>query len=238
MASSLAISLIRSLASNLATCLPTTVALAEKSQFFLKMVLYYAFLGVSLRRFFSGKYVARFFYTQYVCIQFTFFETLQHTFTKGFTTIFSEFCLFAQEEKKRPVHWTWGGCGPGQLSLSGGRKHIERVQAHYTDKKENEIFPIYEEIQSGAVVKSYMREGFLIYEEMRKYFPIYMRRSLVIYEFATAPFWISLYMRKICFLFYQCTPGEKSPDMVPLPSVYCNRFGQINVSGLKKNIQV
>ncbi len=27
-----------------------------------------------------------------------------------------------QEEKKRPVHWTWGGCGPGQLNLSGGRK--------------------------------------------------------------------------------------------------------------------
>jgi hypothetical protein len=36
-----------------------------------------------------------------------------------------------------------------------------------------------------------MRKGFLIYEEikkMRKYFPIlYMRRPLVIYDFATAP---------------------------------------------------
>jgi hypothetical protein len=42
-----------------------------------------------------------------------------------------------------------------------------------TDKKENHIFLIYKEIQSGAVAKSYMREGFLIYEEMRKYFPIY-----------------------------------------------------------------
>ncbi len=29
------------------------------------------------------------------------------------------------------------------------------------------------EIQSGAVAKSYMRMGFLIYEETRKYFPIY-----------------------------------------------------------------
>ncbi len=29
--------------------------------------------------------------------------------------------------------------------------------------------------------------GFLIYEEMRKYSP-YMRRPLVIYDFATAPF--------------------------------------------------
>jgi hypothetical protein len=42
-----------------------------------------------------------------------------------------------------------------------------------TDKKENQIFLIYKEIQSGAVAKSYMRKGFLIYEEMRKYFPIY-----------------------------------------------------------------
>jgi hypothetical protein len=43
----------------------------------------------------------------------------------------------------------------------------------YTDKKENIIFLIYKEIQSGAVAKSYTRKDFLIYEEMRKYFPIY-----------------------------------------------------------------
>jgi hypothetical protein len=42
-----------------------------------------------------------------------------------------------------------------------------------TDKKESQIFLIYKEIQSGAFSKSYMRKGFLIYEEMRKYFPIY-----------------------------------------------------------------
>jgi hypothetical protein len=30
-----------------------------------------------------------------------------------------------------------------------------------TDKKENKIFLIYREIQSGAVEKSYMRKGFL-----------------------------------------------------------------------------
>jgi hypothetical protein len=40
-------------------------------------------------------------------------------------------------------------------------------------KKENKIFLIYKEIQSGAVAKSYMRKGFLIYEKRRKYFPIY-----------------------------------------------------------------
>jgi hypothetical protein len=47
-------------------------------------------------------------------------------------------------------------------------------QAHlHTDKKENQFFPIYKEIQCGAVAKSYMRKGFPIYEQMGKYFPIY-----------------------------------------------------------------
>jgi hypothetical protein len=67
----------------------------------------------------------------------------------------------------------------------------------YTDKKENKIFLLYREIQSGAVAKSNMRKGFLIYEEMRKYFSPYMRRPLIIYDFATAPLRIFLYMRKI-----------------------------------------
>jgi hypothetical protein len=40
---------------------------------------------------------------------------------------------------------------------------------NHTDKKENEIFLINKEIQMGSVAKSYMRKGFLIYEEMRKY---------------------------------------------------------------------
>jgi hypothetical protein len=40
----------------------------------------------------------------------------------------------------------------------------------YKYRKKN--FLIYKEIQSGAVAKSNMRKGFLIYEEMRKYFPI------------------------------------------------------------------
>ncbi len=43
----------------------------------------------------------------------------------------------------------------------------------YTDKKEKKIFLIYKEIETGAVAKSYKRKGFLRYEEMRKYFPIY-----------------------------------------------------------------
>jgi hypothetical protein len=40
----------------------------------------------------------------------------------------------------------------------------------------------------GSVAKSFMRKGFLIYEEKCKNLTIYMRRPLVIYDFATDPF--------------------------------------------------
>jgi hypothetical protein len=47
---------------------------------------------------------------------------------------------------------------------------IMKVQLNlYTDKKENKIFLMYREIQMGSGAKSYMRKGFLIYEEMPKY---------------------------------------------------------------------
>ncbi len=42
----------------------------------------------------------------------------------------------------------------------------------YADKNENKIFLIYKEIKMGVIAKSYMRKGFLIYEEMRKYLVI------------------------------------------------------------------
>jgi hypothetical protein len=48
----------------------------------------------------------------------------------------------------------------------------------YTDKKDNQIFLIYKEILSGAVAKSYMRKGFLIYEAIKKISP-YMRRCMI-----------------------------------------------------------
>jgi hypothetical protein len=40
----------------------------------------------------------------------------------------------------------------------------------YTEKKK---FLVYKKIQLGSVAKSYMRKGFLINEEMRKYLTIY-----------------------------------------------------------------
>ncbi len=56
----------------------------------------------------------------------------------------------------------------------------------HTDKTENKIFLVYKEIQSGAVAKPYFS---------------YMTNGLLIYDFATAPLTISLYMWKILFSF-------------------------------------
>jgi hypothetical protein len=41
------------------------------------------------------------------------------------------------------------------------------LASKHTDKKEKKIFLIYKEIQKGAVAKSYMRKGFLIYSMMK-----------------------------------------------------------------------
>jgi hypothetical protein len=49
---------------------------------------------------------------------------------------------------------------------------LRQIRTH-TDKKETNIFLINKEIQIGSVAKSYMRKGFLLHEEMRKYLVIY-----------------------------------------------------------------
>ncbi len=64
-----------------------------------------------------------------------------------------------------------------------------------TDKKENQIFLIYQEIQNGAVTTSYMANA-----------PSYLVKYLHIsYDFATDLIWISLYCiwGKYRFIFYQ-----------------------------------
>jgi hypothetical protein len=53
------------------------------------------------------------------------------------------------------------------------RRKNKKDERICTDRKENEIFLIYKEIQMGEVAKSYMRKGFLIYEEMQKYLTNY-----------------------------------------------------------------
>jgi hypothetical protein len=52
-----------------------------------------------------------------------------------------------------------------------GRKFQETEDALI--KKENQTFLIYKEIQSGAVAKSYMTNGLLIYGEIIAHFLIY-----------------------------------------------------------------
>ncbi len=68
----------------------------------------------------------------------------------------------------------------------------------FTDKIENQIFLIYKEIQGGAVAKSYMRKGFLIYEEMHKYF-------LICEEAVKSYMTLQLLHSEFYILFYQCS---------------------------------
>ncbi len=72
--------------------------------------------------------------------------------------------------RRRSVHWLHQASESSTLCTV---TRTLRTNILYTDKKENQIFLIYREIQSEAVAKSYMRKGFLKYEEIRKYFPIY-----------------------------------------------------------------
>ena len=56
----------------------------------------------------------------------------------------------------------------------------------YTDKKENQIFLMYKEIQNEALAKSYTTYGLLIYGKIIARSP-YIRKPVLIYDFATAP---------------------------------------------------
>ena len=86
---------------------------------------------------------------------------------------------------------------------------------HYTDKKENQIFLLYKVILNGAVAKSYMRKGFLIYEEMHKYLIIYEEavshilpcnssiQNYLIYEENSIFFFISVLLVKNCIAYFR-----------------------------------
>jgi hypothetical protein len=70
---------------------------------------------------------------------------------------------------------SWGSAVGG----TGGNLNLPL----YTDKKENQIYLIYKEIQNGAVAKSYMTNGLLKYLRISSY----IRKPFLIYAFATAP---------------------------------------------------
>ncbi len=50
---------------------------------------------------------------------------------------------------------------------------VDEIYSLYTDKKENQIFLTYKEIQNGAVAKSYMNNGLLIMEKIFAHILIY-----------------------------------------------------------------
>ncbi len=78
---------------------------------------------------------------------------------------------------------------------------------------------MYKEIQSVSVAKSYMRKGFLIYEEMRIYFPIYEEAVSHISFYQCD---ISAWNGKIANLFLQCKRYIELMVEVNLFSQYCD----------------
>ncbi len=117
---------------------------------------------------------------------------------------------------------------------------LRKNKMWYPDKKENQIFLIYKEIQSGAVAKSFIRKGFLMYEEIRKYFPIY--------EEAVSHIWLCncsilnfLRHEENFILFFISVPAylldipqfpASSPDNPPHPfhSQHIQSYQHINIS--------
>ncbi len=95
--------------------------------------------------------------------------------------------LISEKEKKKKKKKSGVIEKRGKGRIAG--KHYSYIwTGKSADKKENKIFLLYREIQMGSGAKSYMRKGLLIYEEMHKNFHhMYMRRSLVIYGFASDP---------------------------------------------------
>ncbi len=61
-----------------------------------------------------------------------------------------------------------------------------RGRGVHTDKKESKLFLIDKEIQNGAVAKSYMINGLIMYGKIFAHFLIYWKPFLI-YDFATAP---------------------------------------------------
>ncbi len=71
-------------------------------------------------------------------------------------------------------------------------------------KKQNQIFFIYKEIQNGAVAKSYMTNGLLIYGEIFPHFLI--RKPFLIYVWLCNCSTLNFlkYEEDLIFFFYQC----------------------------------
>jgi hypothetical protein len=89
----------------------------------------------------------------------------------------------------------------------------------YTNEKENQFFPIYKEIRSGAVAKSYMRKDFPRNEEMGKYFPIY--KEVVSYIRLCNCSIMNFLIYGEVLIFFFISVGKKKP-------LYCCRWNSSN----------
>ncbi len=87
-------------------------------------------------------------------------------------------------------------------------KMIKISYIWYTDKKE--IFSHMYGNSEWSIAKAYIRKGFLIYEEMRKYFPIYEEAYMTLQLFHSE---FPYMMRKILFSFYQCKYASLPPQV-------------------------
>ncbi len=65
------------------------------------------------------------------------------------------------------------------LKIIAAGKYTIQTKYLYTDKKEKKIFLKYKAIQMGSVANKYMKKGFLIYEEMRKYLVIIEKANIL-----------------------------------------------------------
>jgi hypothetical protein len=93
------------------------------------------------------------------------------------------------------------------------RRH-KRWLLSYTDKKEKKIFLIYKEIQKGSVAKSINWQPLHIWLNICAFPHICIRKPFLIYDFAPDPIWVSLYLSKILFSFYQCNSKHCSLENV------------------------
>jgi hypothetical protein len=64
----------------------------------------------------------------------------------------------------------------------------------------------------GSGAKPYMRNGFLIYEEIRKYFTIYEAVSQIQYDFAPDPSKFPYMRGTFSFLFFSVVFGNLTRD--------------------------
>jgi hypothetical protein len=95
-----------------------------------------------------------------------------------------------------------------------GHNWFFQISSH-TDKKEKKIFLIYKEIQGGTVAKSYMRKGFLIYEEMRNISP-YMKCRLSYMTLQLLHSDSLIYEENLIFFFVSAIRVSKEPVCIDL----------------------